>query len=166
MRTADEDQTVHPLSLPDEVWSKMSISWKMNKLCSTRVTGPIFKLQADILTDALAYYESPAFDPARSLRVSYSNQPAIDTGGVLRQFFTTVKEKFINGGMFKMFEGPQERLLFKTNSENRHLVFLIFKKEQENDGVGDISSLFQRHCQTNRLDCKQAVLYIYKDGKL
>ena len=24
----------------------------------------------------------------------------------------------------------------KTNSENRHLVFLIFKKEQENDGVG------------------------------
>ena len=36
----------------------------------------------------------------------------------------------------------------KTNSENRHLVFLIFKKEQENDGVGDISSLFQRHCQT------------------
>ena len=40
----------------------------------------------------------------------------------------------------------------KTNSENRHLVFLIFKKEQENDGVGDISSLFQRHCQTNRLN--------------
>ena len=37
----------------------------------------------------------------------------------------------------------------KTNSENRHLVFLILKKEQENDGVGDISSLFQRHCQTN-----------------
>ena len=29
-------------------------------------------------------------------------------------------------------------------NENRHLVFLIFKKEQENDGVGDISSLFQR----------------------
>ena len=54
----------------------------------------------------------------------------------------------------------------KTNSENRHLVFLIFKKEQENDGVGDISSLFQRHCQTNRLDYKQAVLYIYKVGKL
>ena len=29
----------------------------------------------------------------------------------------------------------------KTNSENRHLVFLIFKKKQENDGVGDISSI-------------------------
>ena len=33
-------------------------------------------------------------------------------------------------------------------------------EEQENDGVGDISFLFQRHCQTNRLDYKQAVLYI------
>ena len=32
------------------------------------------------------------------------------------------------------------RIKNKTNSENRHLVFLIFKKEQENDGVGDISS--------------------------
>ena len=37
----------------------------------------------------------------------------------------------------------------KTNFENRCLVFLLFKKEQDNDGVGDISSLFQRHCQTN-----------------
>ena len=30
----------------------------------------------------------------------------------------------------------------KTNSENRenrHIVFLIFKKKQENDGVGDFS---------------------------
>ena len=56
--------------------------------------------------------------------------------------------------------------LNETNSENRHLEFLIFKKEQENDGVGDISSLFHRHCQTNRLGYKQAMLYIYKVGKL
>ena len=27
----------------------------------------------------------------------------------------------------------------KTNFENRHLVFSIFKKKQENNGVGDIS---------------------------
>ena len=45
-----------------------------------------------------------------------------------------------------------------TNSENGHLVFLVFKKNQENNGVGDISSFFQRHCQTNRLYYKQAVL--------
>ena len=50
----------------------------------------------------------------------------------------------------------------ETNSENRHLVFLIFKKKEGNNGVGDISSLFQIHCQTSRLHYKQAVLYIYK----
>ena len=30
----------------------------------------------------------------------------------------------------------------KTNSENRHLVFLIFKKKQENDEVGDQTNVF------------------------
>ena len=34
-----------------------------------------------------------------------------------------------------------------TNSANKHLVFSIFMKKQENNGVGDISPLFQRHCQ-------------------
>ena len=29
----------------------------------------------------------------------------------------------------------------QKNSENGHLVFSIFKKKQENNGVGDISSL-------------------------
>ena len=45
----------------------------------------------------------------------------------------------------------QLKLQNKTNSENGHLVFSIFKKKQENNGVGDISSLCQRHCQTNDL---------------
>ena len=30
---------------------------------------------------------------------------------------------------------------YKTNSGNGHLVFSIFKKKQENNGVGDISSI-------------------------
>ena len=43
----------------------------------------------------------------------------------------------------------QWRIQNKTNSEKGHLVFSVFKKKQENNGVGDISSLFQTHCQTN-----------------
>ena len=34
-------------------------------------------------------------------------------------------------------------------------------KEVQNRKIRNISSLFQRHSQTNRLDHKQAVLYIY-----
>ena len=56
----------------------------------------------------------------------------------------------------------------KTNSKNRHLVFLTFKKKGENNGVGDISSLFQRHCQTNRLLILRTscAIYIYKASSI
>ena len=50
--------------------------------------------------------------------------------------------------------------------ENGHLVFSIFKKKQENNGVADISSLFQRHYQTKRLYYKQAVLYVYLESSI
>ena len=39
-------------------------------------------------------------------------------------------------------------------------MFSILKKKQENNGVGCISSFFQRNIQTNRLYYKQGVLYI------
>ena len=45
-----------------------------------------------------------------------------------------------------------ELFKIKQNSENGHLVSLIFKKKHENDGVGDIPPLSQRHCQTNVVD--------------
>ena len=111
----EENDDSTAFALPDKVWEKMSVSWKMEKLKSAKVTGPISKLRVDeedILTDAVAFYKSPAFDATKPLRISFSDQPAIDTGGVLREFFSTVKEKFITGGTFKMFEGSQERLLF------------------------------------------------------
>ena len=53
----------------------------------------------------------------------------------------------------------QWRIQNKTNSENGHLVFSIFKKKQENSGVGDISSLFQRHCQTNEHEISPTPLF-------
>ena len=37
---------------------------------------------------------------------------------------------------------------------------------QENDEVGNISFLFERHCQTSRLYYKQAVLYMTKYHRL
>ena len=49
----------------------------------------------DLLNDALTYYKDSAFDPKKKLRIVFKNQPAADTGGVLRQFFTQLlKEKF------------------------------------------------------------------------
>lgn len=42
----------------------------------------------DLLNDALTYYKDSEFDPKKKLRIVFKNQPAADTGGVLRQFFT------------------------------------------------------------------------------
>ena len=32
-----------------------------------------------------------------------------------------------------------QKIQNKTNSENKHLVFSIFEKKEENNGVGDVS---------------------------
>ena len=42
----------------------------------------------DLLNDAMSYYKDAEFDPRKRLRVVMNNQPAADTGGVTRQFFT------------------------------------------------------------------------------
>ena len=60
----------------------------------------------DLLKDGLAYYKDPEFDPKKNLRVMYNNQPAADTGGVARHFFTQllhlVSNQFFHGDCFKM----------------------------------------------------------------
>ena len=119
-QTEDDDELDRLLD--KSVWCSMGIPEKMKMLQSANVTGPLFKLKVDeddILNDAVAFYKCPSFDPTRPLRISFNDQPAIDTGGVLREFFSTVKQKFIDGaGVFNMFEGPQERLLFKYDQSS------------------------------------------------
>ena len=44
--------------------------------------------EEDLVADAVAFYKRPDFDPKASVRVVYSGQPASDTGGVSRHFFS------------------------------------------------------------------------------
>jgi hypothetical protein len=74
----------------------------MNRLKSVNVTGQLCKLTVD-----------QTVDPARPVRLSFRGQTVIDTGGVLRVFFSAVKEKFCAAELFSIFEGPQSRLLFR-----------------------------------------------------
>ena len=73
----------------------------------------------DIINDAVAYYKSPTFDPCRSLRVTYTSQPAIDSGGVLRQFYSDVFEELAAGKPIELFEGEFTR---KVPSYRPHAV--------------------------------------------
>ena len=99
----DDDEL--PLSyLTEDSWANMSITWKMDRLRTVKVTGPKFKLlvdQEDILTDAVALYKSPSFDPTRPLRVTFENQLAIDSGGVLWEIFLLLKKSLSVEGFSK-----------------------------------------------------------------
>ena len=59
----------------------------------------------DILNDAMAYYKEQTFDATKRLRIMYRGQPAADTGGVLRQFYTQllieVSNVFFHGEEYK-----------------------------------------------------------------
>lgn len=61
--------------------------------------------EEDILNDAMAYYKDPKFDPTKQLRVLFRGQPAVDTGGVTRHFFSklleVISEMFFHGSTYK-----------------------------------------------------------------
>ena len=65
--------------LIEELRGKMSDAFDWKKL---RVD------EEDLVADAVAFYKRHDFDPKAGVRVVYSGQPASDTGGVSRHFFS------------------------------------------------------------------------------
>ena len=63
----------------------------------------------------MAIYKNPHFDETCPLRISFTGQPAIDTGGPRREFFYQVFSKLADGdnssGFSQLFEGPSTRLV-------------------------------------------------------
>ena len=61
--------------------------------------------EEDLLNDAFAYYKDSTFDPKKKVRVIYRGQPAADTGGITRQFYTQLLQlickDFFHGDDFK-----------------------------------------------------------------
>lgn len=61
--------------------------------------------EVDVLNDALAHYKDPCFDSIKCLRIVYTGQPAVDTGGVSRHFFSqllqVISEMLFQGTNYK-----------------------------------------------------------------
>ena len=61
--------------------------------------------EEDILNDSLAHYKCPEFDVKKKLRIQFKGQPAVDTGGVTREFYTklfqVIGKMFFQGGKYK-----------------------------------------------------------------
>ena len=80
----------------------------------------------DLLSDAICYHKDPDFDPRKRIRVCSKDQVALDTGGVLRQFYSDVMVTLSqNGDHLKLFEGEAKRRLPLSRSE--HVVSGIFE---------------------------------------
>ena len=73
----------------------------------------------DLFNDAIAFYMNSDFDPEQLVRVTFSDQPAIDGGGVLRQFYTDLFSTFVDEKML-MFFGEYNR---KSPTHNPQMVF-------------------------------------------
>ena len=66
--------------------------------------------EESMLEEPVVYYKHPSFDLSAPIRVRFNNQPAIDTGGVTRQFFTDVLSKVARDDPFQLFVGESTRL--------------------------------------------------------
>ena len=73
---------------------------------------------ADEVMDVYSYYKSSDFDPFIPIFIYLKGQPAIDTGGVLRQVFSNVFHALANNEVIKnMFVGSEDRLLPAFSNE-------------------------------------------------
>ena len=98
---ADENMEGDDLSL-------VSITSKLGK----KLTGKRKKLEInedDLVSDAIAYYKSIEFDAHCPLRITYASQPAIDSGGILHQFYSDLFDALAEGKLMELFEGEINR---------------------------------------------------------
>ena len=74
--------------------------------------------EEDQTESAIAFYKQGKFDKSSGVRVSIRGQPAIDAGGVSRQFFAVVFSQLARTDLgFSIFEGLPLRLrpVFKAS---------------------------------------------------
>ena len=78
----------HPSFLPQETTLNSILKMLEERLSSEKEKVKVE--EEDLFNDAMCYYKDPNFDTRKRLRVVYEGQPAVDTGGVTRQFFTNL----------------------------------------------------------------------------
>lgn len=96
----------------------------------------------DIWQDLVVFYKSPsASDLSRQLRVKLGKNPAVDTGGVRREIYTTVFNQFLNNTHVRLFTGDPHsvRPIFTAESRASGLFKILGKMVGHSiaqDGIG------------------------------
>ena len=79
----------------------------------------VFVDLSDAWSDLVSYYKGTSVDFHSQLRITLDGQPAIDTGGVRRQVYTTAFNAFANNERIRLFEGPINQLRPVCTAEAR-----------------------------------------------
>ena len=61
----------------------------------------------DAWQDTVTFYKSQRVDVSKQLQVQLNNQPALDTGGVRSQLYSSVYEAFARNEHVNLFDGPE-----------------------------------------------------------
>jgi len=89
---------------------------------ASKLSGAVLRVSVDednLLMQAFSIYKDPKFDPIRPLIITFTNQPAVDTGGPKREFYTQLFHGIVtsDGSVLPiMFEGAEGRLMPSYNS--------------------------------------------------
>ena len=71
-----------------------------------------------LIEEALSYYKNIDYNPKIPLKISFKNQAAVDAGGPLRQFFSSIFDQLTEPtSIYVLFEGSPYRLVPVHNSE-------------------------------------------------
>lgn len=73
----------------------------------------------DAWQDTVTVYKSSSFDITKPLRVQLRGQPALDTGGVLTQLYSTVFRQFAQNKAVPLFDGPDGHLRPRCTAQTR-----------------------------------------------
>ena len=78
---------------------------------------------------AVTFYKGTRFNPRAEVRVCIENQPAMDAGGVRRQFMSDVLAHLATSQAMRLFEGPKYRLrpVFRQTSIASGMLSLVGK---------------------------------------
>ena len=124
-RATDGDQTQEEGQAGNDVWEILE---KLRAKMKSSVSAERLKVdKEDVAIDLLQYFKSKEFDPKIPISVRFRGQPGLDSGGLLRQAFTsafdTISQNKVPG--LKLFTGQPCRLTPVCSSEN--LLTEIFK---------------------------------------
>lgn len=104
----DFDKTMECLLSGPDLNNILKLMSKVSKTC------PIVKVHVDedeLWSDLVSFYKMSNVDISKCrIRIRLNGQPAIDTGGVRCQVYTSVLQQFSENQPFKLFDGPPNSL--------------------------------------------------------